>query len=153
MHSPHGSKFGMGRLPDFPAEVCGKYQLEFKGENGNWSVWGSIDRITSTVKATTHLCIQRSLLASLKPLMLMQRLRRRSRNSRLKSIRSGFLLCVGRDRFARRRGAIDSSLVPLYAGGAAMAQKSNRLHGIQPVPVAGRSGNGRNDGFARRAMV
>ncbi len=34
-----------------------------------------------------------------------------------------------------------------------MAQKSNRLHGIQPVPVAGRSGNGRNDGFARRAMV
>jgi hypothetical protein len=28
-------------------------RVEFKGESSNWSVWGTIDRITSTVKATT----------------------------------------------------------------------------------------------------
>jgi hypothetical protein len=39
----------------FPAcivETDGTH-VEFKGEKGNSTVWGSIDRVTSTVKATT----------------------------------------------------------------------------------------------------
>jgi hypothetical protein len=39
----------------FPASIykTDATRVEFKGENGSWSVWGSIDRITSDVKATT----------------------------------------------------------------------------------------------------
>jgi hypothetical protein len=39
----------------FPAGIykTDATRVEFKGESGNWSVWGTIDRITSTVKATT----------------------------------------------------------------------------------------------------
>jgi hypothetical protein len=39
----------------FPARIykTDATRVEFKGESGNWSVWGTIDRITSTVKATT----------------------------------------------------------------------------------------------------
>jgi len=39
----------------FPARIykTDATRVEFKGENGNWSVWGSIDRVTSTVKAST----------------------------------------------------------------------------------------------------
>jgi hypothetical protein len=39
----------------FPAHIykTDATRVEFKGENGNWSVWGSIDRINSGVKATT----------------------------------------------------------------------------------------------------
>jgi hypothetical protein len=39
----------------FPARIykTDVTRLEFKGESGNWSVWGSIDRVTSTIKATT----------------------------------------------------------------------------------------------------
>jgi hypothetical protein len=34
-----------------------------------------------------------------------------------------------------------------------MVQESSHLHGIEPVRIAGASGNGRNDGLARRAVV
>jgi len=39
----------------FPARIykTNATRVEFKGESGNWSVWGSIDRVTSTVKAST----------------------------------------------------------------------------------------------------
>jgi hypothetical protein len=48
---PEGTVTGFA----FPARIykADDVRVEFKGENGNWSVWGSIDRITSTGKATT----------------------------------------------------------------------------------------------------
>jgi hypothetical protein len=39
----------------FPARIykTDATHVEFRGQNGNWSVWGSMDRVNSTVQATT----------------------------------------------------------------------------------------------------